>query len=1184
MANDTQFNILTNDQITALNAARYGVSLAQVVRVFWPSPDGVINYAFSRFDLDPAFTGATAWLAGAVLNVSLIPDDVSRKFIALPNSSAVGDDTISLRFFNDASKTIEKLLYKYQEGVRVEVYVLLGGQMEFTPLKWWVGTMRAPTDSEDGEVRVTADAGFNSPDCIVPSVSHATECPFYFAPLLDPTERAQSYCDYNKDLGGARGLNDPATGMPFTDCDYTRNGCFARMGDFESYGGDETVLEATQIGGGSHTTTSIVEGNESFLKEPMPVVLGYFRVKNRPPLAVAREEHPDPKHKDKGTLRTLTGVSWGPIKSYAEADTEIMGNPPQGSIYRLGTLRQAQTAFSPNVGRYSWRAIVQLNVNPINPKTIQNSQIVSDFTVEGHAKLPIYTDSVTVTYDYSRKRAWAYLLALTDPLWGLGWDPDTRLVVDDFIKLAATNRNFDGVLTGATIQTLVRDFTQPAGWLSFFYGGMLRTIELKKIDLDDADVPTFTDAGSNRNILRIEEGDQKGVSRLKVYYKDGKRLFNSVKLVWYDEGHSFIERPTIFADKKLQIKAGRVFGDRTKRKVEVTYHAAGITSLAEIASSGAMYRDIGPSGEGGLLNNLEVVFYSSLAFPEAANMHPGKVFKLFSNKLTLPEYKDINGNVFEAFRCKKVVLNSAGEIEITAQAYGEAFWNNRCEPLSGWIHWPTGTGVMDGQQGSNVLFKSESGTLSVETDSFPDAVDTATVQVYRWEHTVLQIPVGASYNVWDGFFGFKVWNQSTPFADSDITLWVFHEGGPTAIPASTVRVKSGDKLSVEFDKTGGTNVWRFKINGVLLHLDSAAVATPINTFKGITFGNNILIGPTFWEMFACAPIALEPGTPGGGTTTSSAADSAAVLVDRLFTDESLLTGTLGFNFGAAAKVSSGVWASATIYVDRGGSGTFVELATTSTQAKLGKAISVLPGTTIGTEIIQVELQPGQILTSYSPAEIAAGKGFVYAGGEVFQYATAAQLDDDPNQWQLSGLTNRGARCTTAAKATHALNEPFMLLDEAVVFVPMDIADIGQTYNFKVVTGGFAVADATAFSFTFHAPNYVPTTPADYNLAYNSVTAQVVHDWTPISDSCLVTVGLVYEIREDDGAGAPGTLIFSGNASDWSESYAVPGVRTYHFRAKTAVAAGAYIISSIAISAGDGGTLIGEPLIGEGLIG
>ena len=173
--------------------------------------------------------------------------------------------------------------------------------------------------------------------------------------------------------------------------------------------------------------------------------------------------------------------------------------------------------------------------------------------------------------------------------------------------------------------------------------------------------------------------------------------------------------------------------------------------------------------------------------------------------------------------------------------------------------------------------------------------------------------------------------------------------------------------------------------------------------------------------------------------------------------------------------------------------------------------------------------------------MAGGAGKIWLGGEILQYRTATQFSTSPNRWRLSNLSNRGASCTTAAIATHTSTDDFVVLNDAVVFVALEPAEIGQTRNYKAVTDGRTLAQTAPLAFTFNAPNFQLTTPSDYNVTFDSTRNELLHAWTPLTDNCLILTGLRYEIYLDV-AGNPGPLLWAGTTSEWREAPAASGSR------------------------------------------
>lgn len=121
MPNRTQLNILSSGQETAIRAAIANLPVAEIVRVYFPEPDGTINYSWRPLLNDPVFaSGVTTWLGGRPL-VPAFSSEGEVEHHVLPRSNAFGDDTVQFRFGNE-NQTIEGLLYKHRLGVKVEVF------------------------------------------------------------------------------------------------------------------------------------------------------------------------------------------------------------------------------------------------------------------------------------------------------------------------------------------------------------------------------------------------------------------------------------------------------------------------------------------------------------------------------------------------------------------------------------------------------------------------------------------------------------------------------------------------------------------------------------------------------------------------------------------------------------------------------------------------------------------------------------------------------------------------------------------------------------------------------------------------------------------------------------------------------------------------------------------------------
>lgn len=292
------------------------------------------------------------------------------------------------------------------------------------------------------------------------------------------------------------------------------------------------------------------------------------------------------------------------------------------------------------------------------------------------------------------------------------------------------------------------------------------------------------------------------------------------------------------------------------------------------------------------------------------------------------------------------------------------------------------------------------------------------------------------------------------------------------------------------------------------------------------------------------------------TTPSIPATTVATFIDRILRDRELQDGRPGF-YVAACSFGNGSWGSANVYADRGDG--YVHLINVPEQATMG-VVDATPSTIAGASTVDVVL--------YADQALPAGPAYVMQGELIYQYATATQLSSSPNLWRVTGLTDIGAKCTTAENGSHAAGERFVVLNQALRYVALESDQINVATDYKVPTSGADLNDTGVISFTVTSPNTAVTTPSDYAMTAGS--AQITHSWTPFSDDCVMVDGLLYEIRADS-SGSPGALIYSGPGQPFVETGLVAGTYTRHFRARTRYADGSYVMDTVTVttSPGDG---------------
>lgn len=133
--------------------------------------------------------------------------------------------------------------------------------------------------------------------------------------------------------------------------------------------------------------------------------------------------------------------------------------------------------------------------------------------------------------------------------------------------------------------------------------------------------------------------------------------------------------------------------------------------------------------------------------------------------------------------------------------------------------------------------------------------------------------------------------------------------------------------------------------------------------------------------------------------------------------------------------------------------------------------------------LDVDLYDGATLESATEAECFNGKNVaIYDEGdrlEIIQFKTAVKLDGFTNRWRLSGL-RRGLRGTEHAVDDHVAGARFILLNDAVVFVPMSVNELRVERDWKFVTlvknGGQSLTDAATIKWAFLGGTKRPLAP------------------------------------------------------------------------------------------------------------
>jgi hypothetical protein len=168
------------------------------------------------------------------------------------------------------------------------------------------------------------------------------------------------------------------------------------------------------------------------------------------------------------------------------------------------------------------------------------------------------------------------------------------------------------------------------------------------------------------------------------------------------------------------------------------------------------------------------------------------------------------------------------------------------------------------------------------------------------------------------------------------------------------------------------------------------------------------------------------------------------------------------------------WPGATLYKSVDGGQSFKPFATAQQESSIGivaTAISAPPDYTVwdNTTTITVVLKTGS-LQSKPELAVLNGENRCMIGPELISFKTATLVDT--NTYELSGLL-RGRQGTEQRCDEHVNNELFVLLDDAIVEIPIEPAERAVSMQYKVVTKGSDTSKAQAQTVQIMSGNLKP---------------------------------------------------------------------------------------------------------------
>ena len=656
---------------------------AEIVAIYWPSPAGTKIYSSAMYtelpwwpDLADAIE--TYFSEAIPITLTLIPDNTP--FIDLPRAASISDDSINLTF-DDKDSAFSTLLMAYGEGIRTEVF-------SYWPavdllLSLWRGMLHQPKEMNRDQVKTTATSGWRAGNMLVPKRPFATSCPFIFGAFFATQDEIDAHkgCPYNAHIGGSIGVPG------FTDCPRrVKADCTTRLVVETFWPGFETredPVPNNQTQGPNLLAKAI--GNESALSDPIRVIFGERYVKALYLLAFRNET--DTNHPEDGFGAALFAVSEGPNLAMWEfrINGQLVG--AEHFQFRLGALGQSPTDWSPDVNSYSGTAVWYGRIQGEFDNATASDYSGSNRAL-GNNEIRVYSDSDTYVAGYTTNRVWCLLHALVHLRWGYGQDYprfniqtfiDAAAWCDEYVRLTDANGDtFSGVrstfnaeVTARAVQQQVKDICT-AGRLGipFEFEGKDVIVPLKAEDLDDPLIPAFIDEGPNRNI--VYDGPKSSLSWSVI---SDETMTNQWTVNYDDASNAGVDTQLIFGDQPQQLRAGRAWGDNSKRVINKSQSAFGISFEQEAVRFGNSLLYLGPLDSGGILNPFSIKFTTWYA--SAFNVQNYKLIKVVNVKLQsrmsayftargLEPYPDAD---FTYFRVMKYTRKGDLRVEIEAQQY-----------------------------------------------------------------------------------------------------------------------------------------------------------------------------------------------------------------------------------------------------------------------------------------------------------------------------------------------------------------------------------------------------------------------------------------------------------------------------------------------------------------------------------
>lgn len=214
-------------------------------------------------------------------------------------------------------------------------------------------------------------------------------------------------------------------------------------------------------------------------------------------------------------------------------------------------------------------------------------------------------------------------------------------------------------------------------------------------------------------------------------------------------------------------------------------------------------------------------------------------------------------------------------------------------------------------------------------------------------------------------------------------------------------------------------------------------------------------------------------------------------------------GKTGIYVAACPWTTSGQWKGAQVFRMRAGE--YLPLAAITKAASMGIAVTTVDNLTYANAVpyvIPTTPTPTTLVVDfygdYNPGTIpsvdaADGGNPFLIGKEICVVRTWTRNMSYRNRWEGTNIY-RAVQNTRDEAGTHATGERVVLLDDSLVFVPIDIDERNVSRDWKFVTQGGDIVDSPVISFAWEGKAAHPTSIFDHytNVSNTTVAPEIIY--------------------------------------------------------------------------------------------